>query len=89
MQYFVKNESGAIFDVPKWIYEERLEDDSYECWTEDPYKELPDEVTENVLSSGDYTVKEAKEMAEDMTDQELEQFIDEGEDRKGILELLD
>lgn len=46
MYYFVKNESGNVSDVTEEIYNRLKDNDAYECWKEDPYKDLPKEVTE-------------------------------------------
>lgn len=46
MYYYVKNESGNVSDVTEEIYNRLQDNDAYECWKEDPYKDLPEEVTD-------------------------------------------
>lgn len=46
MYYYVKNESGNVSDVTEEIYNRLKDNDAYECWKEDPYKDLPEEVSE-------------------------------------------
>lgn len=91
MYYYVKNESGNVSDVTEEIYNRLKNNDSYECWKEDPYKDLPEEVTEMVdegvpykgKSSTDYTIAELKEMRDDFSDENWEEFI-EGDERKTV-----
>lgn len=83
MYYFVKNESGNVSDVTEEIYNRLKDNDSYECWKEDPYKDLPEEVTEMVDESTNYTIAELKEMRDDFSDENWEAFI-EADERKSV-----
>lgn len=89
MYYYVKNESGNVSDVTEEIYNRLKDNPAYECWKEDPYKELPKEVQQVVEKSTDYTVREATEKMSEMSDSEKEAFVAEDEDRKTILKQLD
>lgn len=86
MYYFVKNESGNISDVTEEIYNRLKDNGAYECWTEDPYKDLPAEVTEMTQDkSTDYTIADLKEMRDDFSGEEWEAFT-EGDKRKTVPE---
>lgn len=89
MLYYVKNKSGNVSDVTEEIYNRLLDNDAYECWTEDPYANLPQEVTDNTPKSTDYTVREFVELAKDMNQEDLRAMIPESEERTTITDLLD
>lgn len=56
MKYYVKNPSGGVSTTTEKIYNRLLANDEYECWTVDPYENLPPEVEEVLLESADYPV---------------------------------
>lgn len=89
MLYYVKNSSGNVSDVTERIYNDLKGSDEYECWTEDPYENLPDEVAGMQKTSTDYTAKEAREIAKEMNPEDRAAFIGDDEDRVTVTRLLD
>ncbi len=87
MKYYVKNPSGGVSQTTEKIYNRLLDNDDYECWTVDPYENLPEEVEEILGRSTDYPVLKVREMVADMDESEIEDFI-EGDTRKTVQALI-
>lgn len=94
MLYYVKNKSGNISDVTERIYKRCQKDDEYECWAEDPYKEVPKEVEENKVeetppegygTSTDHTIRELNDMRASFSDEDWKEFT-KNDERKSVPE---
>ena len=77
MVYLVTNESGNTSTVTEKLYNRLKDKPEYECRTVEP----------DYPSSTDYTVREVREMASDMDDEQLKRFT-RNDERKTVKNLL-